>query len=324
MKKKVFVTGAGGFIGSHLCELLAEKGYSVRALIKYNSRNDWGWLEGKKNRNIEIFTGDIRSRDIVRRALSGVKIVFHLAALIGIPYSYHSPDSYVETNVIGTLNLLQAARDSDIEKFIHTSTSEVYGTAKFVPITEKHDINPQSPYAATKASADFIALSFFRSFGLPVTVIRPFNTYGPRQSARAIIPTIISQIHSNERKLRLGSLTPTRDFTFVKDTISAFVRASESRKANGEVFNIGSNTDISIGCLAKLIAKLSGKVIDVECDKSRIRPAKSEVERLLADTKKASEILSWKPVYSLQKGLLETISWIKKNRKSYKSGIYNV
>ncbi len=322
---KVLVTGAGGFIGSHLCEALIEKGYGVRAFVRYNSRNFWGWIENSPYKSkIEVVTGDIRDYDSVKDAIKGVDIIFHLAALIGIPYSYVSPLAYIKTNIEGTYNVLQAARELNAKKVIHTSTSEVYGTAQFIPITEGHPINPQSPYSATKASADFLALSFYRSFDLPVTIIRPFNTYGPRQSARAVIPTIITQILSGKRKIKIGSLHPTRDLTYVEDTVRGFIAVTESEKSIGEVINIGMDFEISIRDLAKLISKLMNAEIKVEIEKERQRPEKSEVERLWADTKKAKSLLEWSPKYTLKQGLKETIEWFKVNLHLYKSEIYNV
>ncbi|MDA8211244.1 MAG: NAD-dependent 4,6-dehydratase LegB [Clostridia bacterium] len=323
--KKVLVTGAGGFIGSHLTERLSELGANVTAFIRYNSRNYWGWLEDSRCfKDIRIITGDIRDYDSVKSAMKDIDIVFHLAALIGIPYSYESPVAYLKTNAEGTYNVLQAARELAVEKVVHTSTSEVYGTAQFVPISENHPINPQSPYAATKASADFLALSFYRSFDLPVAVIRPFNTYGPRQSARAVIPTIITQIAGGARKIKLGSLMPTRDLTFVKDTAEGFIRVAESEKSVGEVINVGSNYEISIGNLANLIAALNGVEIEIESEQERQRPEKSEVERLWAETKKAHELTEWSPRYTLEQGLTETIEWIKRYLHIYKPDIYNI
>lgn len=327
--KKILVTGAGGFIGSHLVEALVEKGSSVRAFVHYNSFNRWGWLDYVDKNikdSIEIFAGDVRDPNGVREAMKNIDVAFHLAALIGIPYSYHSPDTYVDTNIKGTLNILQAARDLDIEKVIHTSTSETYGTAQFVPITEDHPINPQSPYAATKAGADFLALTFYRSFNVPVSVIRPFNTYGPRQSARAIIPTIISQIASKVKKIKIGSIRPTRDLTYVKDTAKGFITAAESDKFIGEVVNIGSNSEIAIGDLAQIIIKLMSADVEIVTDEIRIRPDKSEVERLWADNKKAEKLLEWRPEYTLEEGLKETINWFStpQNLRFYKPGIYNI
>ncbi len=324
-RNKVLVTGGAGFIGSHLCERLVAEDYKVKVFLRYNSRNFWGWLETLPYKErLEVVSGDIRNYDSVRFAMQDVKVVFHLAALIGIPYSYYSPDAYVDTNIKGTLNLLQAARDSDIKRFVHTSTSEVYGSAQFVPIHEGHPVNPQSPYAATKAGADFLAMSFHSSFNLPVSVIRPFNTYGPRQSARAIIPTIITQMLSGKESLRLGSLFPTRDLTFVKDTVEGFIKAAESKKCIGEIINIGSNFEISIKDLIKTIKKLIGSNIKVVKDKERQRPKNSEVTRLRADIKKAQELLGFAPKYSLEQGLKETIEWFKLHKGQYKPGIYNV
>ncbi|MDE2027164.1 MAG: NAD-dependent 4,6-dehydratase LegB [Candidatus Omnitrophica bacterium] len=325
--KKVLVTGAGGFIGSHLVEKLVERGCQVRAFVRYNSSSSWGWLEesGCKN-EVEIISGDIRDTDLVRCAVRGVDTVFHLAALIGIPYSYISPEAYVETNIKGSLNVLQASRDFGVKKVIHTSTSEVYGTAEFVPIHEKHRVHPQSPYAASKAGADFLALSFYRSFDFPVTVVRPFNTYGPRQSARAVIPTIITQILSGHKKIRLGALTPTRDLTYVQDTTEGFICAGESSLSAGEVINLGNKKEISIQDLACLIARLMDVDIVLEEDAKRKRPVKSEVDRLLADNAKAGDILKWLPQYKLEEGLLETIEWFKQrdHLEKYKSELYNV
>ena len=331
LNKKVLVTGAGGFIGSHLVEAIVKKGYKVRAFVHYNSFNSWGWLDhinkmSSMKDNIEVFSGDIRDPYGVKRAMQDIDIVFHLAALIGIPYSYYSPESYVDTNIKGTLNILQAGRELGIQKIIHTSTSEVYGTAQFIPITEEHPINPQSPYSATKASADFLALSFYQSFNTPIAIIRPFNTYGPRQSGRAIIPTIISQIISKETKIKLGSVYPKRDFTYVKDTVQGFINAAESDDAVGKIINIGSNSEISIIELVHLIAKLMGAKVEIEAVNERKRPEKSEVERLLADNSKAKEFLGWSPGYSLKEGIIETIEWFSDsdNLKIYKPDIYNI
>lgn len=327
--KKVLVTGAGGFIGSHLIEALIEKGCKVRAFVHYNSFNRWGWLDyvdKKIKDSMEIFTGDVRDPNGVREAMKNIDVVFHLAALIGIPYSYHSPDTYVDTNIKGILNILQAARDLDVEKVIHTSTSETYGTAQFVPITEDHPINPQSPYAATKAGADFLALTFYRSFNLPVAVIRPFNTYGPRQSARAVIPTIITQVKSGKKKIKIGALHPTRDFTYVKDTAEGFIKIAESDNSLGKVLNVGNNNEISIKNLAELIAKLLKAEIEIITDENRLRPEQSEVERLWADTKKIKELTAWRPEYTFEEGLKETIKWFSnpQNLRFYKHGIYNI
>ena len=331
--RKILVTGAEGFIGSHLTEALIECGYDVRAFVLYNSFNSWGWLDhlpGKVRRGIDVFTGDIRDPHGTRKAMLGCDAVLHLAALIGIPYSYHSPDTYVDTNVKGTLNVLQAARELGIGRVIHTSTSEVYGTAKFVPITEEHPVIGQSPYSATKIAADQMALSFFLSFGTPVTVLRPFNTYGPRQSARAVIPTIITQIANGERKLKLGSTRPTRDFSFVYDTVAGFIAALDSDKCVGEVINLGSNFEISIGETIELIARIMDAEVEIATDQDRIRPAASEVERLWADNSKAKRLLDWSPAYSgrdgLQKGLAKTIEWFTNpdNLENYKHDRYNV
>lgn len=324
-KKQVLVTGAAGFIGSHLCEALIKKGFRVKALVRYNSRNSWGWLENPLFKGkVEVVSGDIRNYDSVKSAVKDSKVVFHLAALIGIPYSYQSPDSYVDTNIRGTLNILQAARELGVKKVVHTSTSEIYGTAKFIPITEEHPVNPQSPYAATKIAADFLALSFNKSFNLPVVVVRPFNTYGPRQSARAVIPTIISQILHGKKRINLGNVSPTRDLTYVKDTVEGFLKAADSEKAVGEVINLGNNSEISIRDLVILIAELMQAKVKVVTESSRRRPEKSEVERLWADNSKAKEVLGWSPRYSLEKGLRETIDWFKNNKDIYKSHIYNI
>ncbi|HPZ07440.1 MAG TPA: NAD-dependent 4,6-dehydratase LegB [Candidatus Eremiobacteraeota bacterium] len=323
--KVALVTGAGGFIGSHLCEKLIEDKYRVKAFIRYNSRNSWGWLEHTTyKKDIEIIAGDIRNYDSVKNAIKNVDTVFHLAALIGIPYSYQSPDSYIDTNIKGTMNILQAAREEGVKKIIHTSTSEIYGTAQFVPITENHPVHPQSPYAATKAGADFLALSFYRSFNLPVAVIRPFNTYGPRQSARAVIPTIITQILDGRKKIKLGSLHPTRDLTYVKDTVRGFIEIGESEKTTGEIINIASNSEISILELVNLIAGIMEVKIEIEREKERERPENSEVARLFADTQKARQLLKWIPQYSLKDGLKETIEWFKDHKNLYKVDMYNV
>ncbi len=333
MSKKILVTGADGFIGSHLVERLVRSGYDVRAFVLYNSFNSWGWLdqcaEDVKDR-FEVFSGDIRDPHGVHVAMRGCDAVMHLAALIAIPYSYHSPDTYVDTNVKGTLNILQAARALDVEKVIHTSTSEVYGTARFVPITEEHPLQGQSPYSASKIGADQMAYSFYTSFQLPITILRPFNTYGPRQSARAVIPTIISQIANGERRLKLGAIHPTRDFNYVADTVSGFLAGLESTRGLGEVINLGSNYEISIEDTTRLIAKLMNVEIEIETDEQRLRPEKSEVERLWADNKKAAELLNWHPDFSnlegLSKGLEKTIEWFTepKNLRHYKCGTYNI
>ncbi len=327
--KKVLVTGGAGFIGSHLTEKLLEMGCNVRVFIHYNSFNRWGWLDyfpEEKKKKIEVFTGDIRDPNGVREAMKGCEIVFHLAALIGIPYSYHSPDTYVDTNVKGTLNVLQAARQLGVSRIVHTSTSEVYGTAQFVPITEEHPVNPQSPYAATKASADFLALTFYRSFNTPVTVVRPFNTYGPRQSARAIIPTIITQLLTGNGTVTLGSTSPTRDLSFVEDTAKGFIQAAESEQVLGEVINLGNNAEIAMGDLALKIASLMGKNILIDAADERKRPEKSEVERLLAENRKAKDLLGWQPGFGLEAGLKLTIDWFSRpeNLEFYKAGRYTV
>ena len=331
--KSILVTGADGFIGSHLTEELVRKGYKVRAFVLYNSFNSWGWLDNAPKEirdNLDVFAGDIRDPHGVKEAMKGCDIVLHLAALIAIPYSYHSPDTYVDTNVKGTLNILQAARELGVKRVIHTSTSEVYGTARFVPITEEHPLQGQSPYSASKIGADQMAYSFYASFKLPVTIIRPFNTYGPRQSARAVIPTIITQIANGQHKIKLGSTSPTRDFNYVKDTVAGFIAAVDSDKGLGEVINLGSNYEISVGDTVQLIADVMGKKIEIITDEVRLRPENSEVERLWADNTKAKNLLNWKPEYGgldgLTRGLTETIEWFSKpeNLGSYKANIYNI
>ena len=327
MMKRVLVTGADGFIGSHLTEMLLEKGYSVKAFTFYNSFNNWGWLDTlpeKKLSEINIFSGDIRDPNGVREAMRGIDMVFHLAALIAIPFSYHSPDSYVDTNIKGTLNVLQAARELETEKIMITSTSEVYGTAQYVPIDEKHPFQGQSPYSATKIGADRLAESFYRSFRLPAAIVRPFNTYGPRQSARAVIPTIITQLLAGKTEIKLGMLTPTRDFNYVKDTAEGFVAIAESDKTVGEEINIASQREISIGDLASEIIKQINPNAELICDEQRIRPEKSEVNRLLGSNEKIQKLTNWKPRYSLEQGLGETIEWVRQNMKCYKPDIYNV
>jgi len=322
---KILVTGAGGFIASHLAEKLVQEGHSVRAFVRYNSRNSWGWLEESPFRNdMEIISGDIRDFDVVKKAVSSCNTVFHLAALIGIPYSYVSPLAYVKTNVEGTYNVLQAARESGSTKVIHTSTSEIYGTAQYVPIDETHPVNPQSPYSASKASADFLALSFYRSFELPVTVVRPFNTYGPRQSARAVIPTIIGQILEGKKKILLGNLAPTRDLTYVEDTVSGFLAAYRTDEIIGETVNLGTGIDISIGDLAKQIASMMDKDIEIGEDPQRIRPAKSEVERLLSNPNRMKRLTGWEAKTSLTEGLEKTIQWLSERRDFYKNNFYNI
>jgi len=326
---KVLVTGADGFIGSHLTEELVGQGYKVKAFVFYNSFNSWGWIDNfprELKDKIEIFAGDIRDPNGVRKAMKGCDTVFHLAALIGIPFSYHSPDSYVDTNIKGTLNVLQAARLLNTERILVTSTSEVYGTAQFVPITEKHPFHGQSPYSATKIGADRIAESFYRSFELPVTIVRPFNTYGPRQSARAVIPTIITQLLNDYKEIKLGDLTPTRDLVFVKDVVNGFIEIANSDKTIGEEINIATQSEISIGELAKAIINIINPKAKIIQDKQRIRPENSEVRRLLGSNEKLKKLTNWKQNYSLQKGLKETIEWFgkKKNLRQYKAGIYNV
>lgn len=325
--KRVLVTGSEGFIGSHLTERLVELGAEVTALVQYNSFNNWGWIDTfDKNikDSINVVTGDIREYDGIKRIIKGQEVVFHLAALIAIPYSYLSPMAYVRTNVEGTTNVLEACREYGVQKIVHTSTSETYGTALYVPIDEKHPIQGQSPYSASKIGADKIAESFYRSFDLPVATIRPFNTYGPRQSARAVIPTIISQILSGKRKIKLGSLTPTRDFNYVKDTADAFIKIAESDKTVGQVLNAGSNYEISIGNLAQKIVDIIGEKVEIVCDDERLRPEKSEVNRLWADNTKIRELTDWSPKYTLDAGLKETIKWIKSNMRYFKTDIYNV
>ncbi len=323
---KALVTGADGFIGSHLVEHLIDKGLEVKAFTYYNSFNTWGWIDSfpkEKQRQIEIFSGDIRDPNGVRQAMKGIDVVFHLAALIAIPFSYHSPDSYVDTNIKGTLNVLQAARDLGTRVLV-TSTSEVYGTAQYVPIDEKHPFQGQSPYSATKIGADRLAESFYRSFELPVTIVRPFNTYGPRQSARAVIPTIITQLLNGYQEIKLGSLTPTRDFNYVKDTVNGFYEIFKSDKTIGEEINIATQKEISIGELAKEIIEQINSNAKIICEEERLRPEKSEVNRLLGCNKKILELTDWTPKYSLQQGIQETIAWIKENLKSYKADIYNL
>ncbi|MEN6349903.1 MAG: NAD-dependent 4,6-dehydratase LegB [Syntrophomonas sp.] len=327
------VTGADGFIGSHLTEALVSMGCKVRAFVMYNSFNSWGWLDTLPPatlNKIEIFSGDIRDPHGVEQAMQDCRIVMHLAALVAIPYSYHSPDTYVDTNVKGTLNILQAARKLGVSKVVHTSTSEVYGTALFVPISENHPLQPQSPYSASKIGADQMALAFKHSFNLPVVIIRPFNTYGPRQSARAVIPTIITQIASGQRIIRLGAIQPTRDFNYVLDTVQGFIAVAASDAAVGEVINIGSNHEISIGDLALTIANLMEVPIEIQSEVERMRPPGSEVERLRADNTRARQLLGWKPQYAgeegLCRGLQATIDWFTQqdNLSRYKYGVYNI
>ncbi len=331
--KKILVTGADGFIGSHLVEALVRSGHDVRAFVLYNSFNSWGWLDHSEpsiKKNLDIFAGDVRDPYGVKQAMRGCDVVLHLAALIAIPYSYHSPSAYVETNVMGSLHIVQAARELGVEKVVHTSTSEVYGTALYVPIDEDHPLQGQSPYSATKIGADQIALSFYRSFGTPVTVIRPFNTYGPRQSARAIIPTVITQILSGKKVIRLGALTPTRDFNYIDDTVRGYIAIAESDAAVGQVVNIGSGFEVSIGEAVRLIAEALAEDIEIVTDEQRIRPEKSEVERLLAENSKAKQILGWTPEYGgldgFRRGIRKTIDWFSNpgNTTSYKPDRYNI
>jgi NAD dependent epimerase/dehydratase len=329
MPKKVLVTGADGFIGSHLVELLVESNYSVRAFVYYNSFNSWGWLDSlppQTLKKIEIFTGDIRDPNGVRKAVEGIDTIFHLAALIGIPFSYHSPDTYVDTNIKGTLNILQAARDSHCSRVLVTSTSEVYGTAQYVPIDEKHPFQGQSPYSASKIGADRLAESFYRSFGLPVVIVRPFNTYGPRQSARAVIPTIITQLLSGRKEISLGALDPTRDLVFVKDTVAGFQAIAEAEGVVGQEINISTQSEISIESLARKLIALISPSATIISTAERIRPEKSEVERLLGSNQKIKTLTGWTPKYTIDLGLGNTIEWFRdsKNLSYYKPEIYNV
>jgi len=326
-KKNILITGADGFIGSHLTELLLEKGYKVRALSYYNSFNFWGWLDDiPGNPNLEVVTGDVRDPHFCKEIVKGMDIIFHLAALIAIPYSYVAPDSYVDTNVKGTLNICQAAKEAGNIRVIHTSTSEVYGTALYVPIDEKHPKQPQSPYSASKIGADMMAMSFYYAFGLPVTIARPFNTYGPRQSARAIIPTIITQIAGGMKEIRLGDLTPTRDFNYVKDTAHGFLALAECDETIGKEINIASNTEISMADTLNLIKSIMNSNVQFITDDQRLRPKDSEVYRLLGDNSMIKELTGWSPEYTIQKGLTETINWFKNpdNLKKYKPGLYNL
>ena len=331
--KTVLVTGADGFIGSHLTEALVRNGFKVRAFVYYNSFNSWGWLDqcpSEIKEQFEVFSGDIRDPHGVKQAMQGCDAVIHLAALIAIPFSYNSPDTYVDTNVKGTLNILQAARELGVQRVIHTSTSEVYGTAQFVPITEQHPLQGQSPYSATKIAADQLAYSFYSSFDLPVVTVRPFNTYGPRQSARAVIPTVITQIANGARKVKLGALTPTRDFSYVQDTVTGFLAVLNSNNGLGQVVNLGSNFEVSIGDTVSLIAECMNATVEITSSEERLRPDNSEVERLWSDNSKAKELFGWQPTYGgrdgFKRGLSETIAWFMqpKNLSSYKSDIYNL
>lgn len=324
---KILVTGADGFIGSHLTEELVKKGYQVRAFVLYNSFNTWGWLDTFPKElldHIEIFQGDVRDPNGIKEAMKGMDAVFHLAALIAIPFSYHSPDTYVDTNIKGTLNVLQAARKLNTGRVLVTSTSEVYGTAQYVPIDEKHPFQGQSPYSATKIGADRLAESFYRSFQLPVTIVRPFNTYGPRQSARAVIPTIITQLLAGKEEIRLGALTPTRDFNYVKDTANGFIEIYQSEKTIGEEINIATQQEISIGQLAEELIRQINPNAKIICDEQRLRPEKSEVNRLLGCNKKIRELTSWVQMYTLEEGLAETITFLKQNLDKYKVDLYNI
>lgn len=327
--EKVLVTGADGFIGSHLVEKLLNLGFNVKAFVYYNSFNSWGWLDTLPKdelSEIEVISGDIRDTDGVREALKNVNTVYHLAALIAIPFSYHSPASYVDTNIKGTLNVLQAARELGTGRVLITSTSEVYGSAKFVPITENHPYHGQSPYSATKIGADRLAEAFYRSFSMPITIVRPFNTYGPRQSARAIIPTIITQLLCGSSTIKLGALTPTRDFNYVKDTVNGFINIAESEKAVGEEINIASGCEISMKTLAEELIHEINSEAKIELDKTRIRPKKSEVTRLLGSNEKLKKLTSWKQQFTFKEGIKETIEWfkIKENLDRYKANIYNI
>ncbi len=326
MKTRVLVTGADGFIGSHLTEALLSHGYSVRALSQYNSFNNWGWLEGISHPDLEVVTGDVRDPNLCREIVKGCDTVYHLAALIAIPYSYVAPDSYVDTNIKGTLNICQASRDCGVRRLVVTSTSEVYGTAKYVPIDEKHPKQPQSPYSATKIGADAIALSFYNAFSLPVVIARPFNTYGPRQSARAIIPTIISQIAAGKKEIMVGDLTPTRDFNFVRDTAEGFIALGETPGVEGREINIATGTEVSMRETLETIAELMGGGVSYVVDPARLRPAGSEVFRLCGDNSVITSLTEWRPRYTLEAGLRETIDWFTKpeNLAKYKTDIYNV
>ncbi len=323
--QRVLVTGAGGFIGSHLVEACVAQGWEVRAMVRYNSRNHWGWLNETSNSGkVTVIAGDVRDYDSVVRAMEGCQTVFHLAALIGIPYSYVSPLAYIRTNVEGTYNVLEAARTMKIGKVLITSTSETYGTAQYVPIDERHPAVAQSPYAATKVAADQLALSYYRSFELPVLVVRPFNTFGPRQSARAFIPTVITQLLQSERPLRLGNLAPTRDYTYVKDTVAAFLALAQSNQLDGTPINVGMGTEISMGELVQKIATLMGTEAEVTTSTERVRPGNSEVERLVCDNRRIRQLTSWKSQYDLEAGLRETIDWVRAHESDFKANAYTV
>ena len=325
--KRILVTGADGFIGSHLTEELVKQGEKVKAFAYYNSFNTWGWLDTLPKdimKEVEVFTGDVRDPNGVREAMKGMEEVYHLAALIAIPFSYHSPDTYVDTNIKGTLNVLQAARDIDISRLLITSTSEVYGTAQYVPIDELHPFQGQSPYSATKIGADRLSESFYRSFNMPITIVRPFNTYGPRQSARAVIPTIITQLLAGKEEIELGSLTPTRDFNFVKDTANGFIEIAKSDKTIGEEINIATQQEISIGELAQELIRQINPNAKIICDNQRLRPEKSEVNRLLGSNEKIKKLTNWKPNYTFEQGIAETVEFFKGNLDKYKTDIYNI
>ena len=327
MAEKILVTGADGFIGSHLTEELVKQGFDVKAFSLYNSFNTWGWLDTLSQdimENVEVFTGDIRDPNGAREAMKGTDAVFHLAALIAIPFSYHSPDAYVDTNIKGTLNVLQAAKQLELDKVLITSTSEVYGTAQYVPIDESHPYQGQSPYSATKIGADRLAESFYRSFGLPVAIVRPFNTYGPRQSARAVIPTIITQLLAGKEEIKLGSLTPTRDFNFVKDTARGFIEIYRSDKTIGEEINIATQNEISIGELAEELIRQINPQAKIVCDEERLRPEKSEVNRLLGSNEKIKRLTEWEPCFTFEEGLAQTIDFFRDNLGKYKVDIYNI
>lgn len=327
MDKKILVIGSEGFIGSHLTEELVKQGYQVKAFVLYNSFNTWGWLDTLPKEimeNVEVFTGDVRDPNGVKEAMKDCDAVFHLAALIAIPFSYHSPDTYVDTNIKGTLNVLQAARDLNTDRVLVTSTSEVYGTAQYVPIDEHHPYQGQSPYSATKIGADRLAESFYRSFDLPVSIVRPFNTYGPRQSARAVIPTIITQLLAGKTEIKLGSLMPTRDFNFVKDTANGFIKIYESPNTIGEEINIATQHEISIGQLAEELIRQINSEAKIVCDEERLRPEKSEVNRLLGSNEKILRLTDWKPQYTFEEGLAETIEFFRHNLDKYKVDIYNI
>ncbi|KJS88809.1 MAG: NAD-dependent dehydratase [Peptococcaceae bacterium BICA1-8] len=324
---KILVTGADGFIGSHLTEALVKQGHQVKAFVYYNSFNSWGWLDTLPKdvmKESEVFTGDIRDPNGVRESMKDIDEVFHLAALIAIPFSYHSPDTYVDTNIKGTLNVLQAARDQETSRVLITSTSEVYGTAQYVPIDEKHPYQGQSPYSATKIGSDRLAESFYRSFNMPITIVRPFNTYGPRQSARAVIPTIITQLLTGKEEIELGSLTPTRDFNYVIDTVNGFIEISKSDKTIGEEINIATQQEISIGQLADELIRQINPNAKIVCDEQRLRPEKSEVNRLLGSNEKIRNLTNWRPQHTFEQGLAETIKFFKHNLDKYKTNIYNI